>query len=253
MVGTTIVASGGGVGHNVCMRHRLLGQVWEAFYVEQRKVGFMWRLTTAEPESDLITTRLIILYGRARIQHTFSFYERAGFPAHSYLFDANDGAAIHARFVNGQILCQVDDDVVAEAVSADARPRYGNYPLIVTMPFEVGYRVPFTQIDDASGTVFGKIELVSQGWRSVQVGGQPMKLWLVDEYSRVRLGNRYWLDEQRRIRLTQWQGATSRWVATKAEAFAGLSAELIAQAQQLLSGTSTEDLTSEIEAWLQDN
>ncbi|MGB1253953.1 MAG: hypothetical protein ACPG8W_25315, partial [Candidatus Promineifilaceae bacterium] len=152
------------------MRDKLLGEVWESFYIEQRKVGFMRRVTTLVRGKNVLRTRLTLMYGRARFNHTFAYYDETGYPSQAYLFDSNDGAPIHARFVGDQMICQVDDDIFTEMVSADARPRHGNYPLIVTIPFEVGYRIAYTQIDDASCTQFGKIELVSQGWRQVQVG-----------------------------------------------------------------------------------
>ena len=232
------------------MRSILLQDTWESFYIEQRKVGIMRRVTTVGADPSVLVTKLTILYGQARFEHTYAFLNAEGYRSHSYLYDTNDGAPIHAKFDGERMICQVDDDRFVERVSADARPRHGNYPLIVTIPFEVGYRTSYTQIDDASCTQFGKIELVSQGWRTVTVGGQPLRLWRVDEYSQMQLGNRYWLDEQRRVRLSQWRGATSRWVSSRDVAFEGLSAEFATRATAILSGDHNLNWTNDLEKWL---
>jgi hypothetical protein len=188
--------------------------------------------------------------GNATFQHQFSFYDEDGYPAHSYLFDTNNEAAVHARFSGNEMICQVDEHTSTEAVPADARPSYGNYPLVVTMPFETGFKLSFTQIEDASCTVQGKTELISHGWESVVIDNQHLRLWLVREYTNDKPGNRYWLDKNRRIRQTHWRSATSHWVATKEEALSNLPTELIAQARKFIDGKNDSDWTVDIEKWL---
>lgn len=94
---------------------------------------------TAPAGADLIKTTLHIIYGRAIFRHEFQFYDRIGYSSHSYLFDTNDGAPVHAEFNKGQMVCQVDEEKFVEDVPADARPAYGNYPLIVTIPLKRFY------------------------------------------------------------------------------------------------------------------
>lgn len=232
------------------MQPNLIGETWEAFYIERRKEGFLHRVTAYADEPQLLTTKLRIVYGSAYFQHTFSFYNRPNYPAHSFVFDTNDGAPIQARFENGTMICQVDDDQFVESVPVKSRPAYGNYPLIITMPFERDAQITYTQIDESSCVLVGQTQLISHGWEEVEWQHQRLKLWLVGEYTNGRLGNRYWLDAERRIRLTQWQGAVSNWVATKEEAVRGLSAEIQKRANQLDKHQSNVDWTQEIEAWL---
>ena len=233
------------------MRSSLLGEVWESFLVEGQKVGFLRRVTAVSATPNILTTTLHIMYGAANFRHEFSFYNEAGYPAHSYLFDTNDGATVQARFVEDQMICQVDDDIFTEAIPGDARPSYGNYPLVVTMPFAEGDRVSFTQIDDGSCTVLGETKLVSHGWEDVVVEGKRLQLWLVGEYTNGQSGNRYWLDENRRVRQSQWRGAVSRWVASQEEAFRGLPPAWIKSAKAILDEDSIQsDWTLDIEKWL---
>src|SRR5262245_24384312 len=118
----------------------LLGEIWEAFYVWGYQVGVLRRIT--EPSTDfpnvLLSKLQIVLAVEGEInsyEHVYYFYDRTGFPSHSYLFDAGQGAPVHVRFVNEQMICQVDDDIFTEKVPDDARPSYGYYPLVVTIPF----------------------------------------------------------------------------------------------------------------------
>ncbi|MCP4416970.1 MAG: hypothetical protein GY805_10130 [Chloroflexi bacterium] len=235
------------------MRDVLLGEVWESFFIEGHKVGFLRRVTAVSETPNILVSTLTIMYGRANFKHKFYFYDEAGYPAHSYLFDTNDGAPVQARFSGNKMICQVDEHVFTEDVPADARPSYGNYPLVVTMPFEKGFRLSFTQIEDTSCTVQGKTTLISQGWETVVVGGQRLQLWLVAEYTNSQSGNRYWLDENRRVRLTHWRGAASFWVATKEEALCDLPDELVKQARNLIDGEDDPDWTVDIEKWLNQN
>lgn len=138
----------------------LLGEIWESFHIQGHKVGFLRRTTT--PAMDfpnvLMSTLQIILAVQGQItsyEHIYYFHNRPGFPSHSYLFDAGHGAPVHVRFVDDQMICQVDDDVFTEVVPADARPSYGYYPLVVTIPFITGLRLPFTRVDDASCVLKG--------------------------------------------------------------------------------------------------
>ncbi len=232
------------------MRDVLLGEVWESFFIEGHKVGFLRRVTAVSQTPNILITTLTIMYGSATFQHQFSFYDEVGYPAHSYLFDTDNGAAVHVRFSGNEMVCQVDEHTFKEAVPADARPSYGIYPLLLTMPFEEGFRLSFTQIEDASRTVQGKIELVSHGWEDVIVDGQQLRLWRIVEYSHGQPRNRYWLDKNRRIRLTHWQGATSCWVASKEEVFSSLPTELVEQARKLIDEEADSDWTVDIEKWL---
>lgn len=232
------------------MRNVLLSEVWESFFIEGRKVGFLHRVTSVSDSLNKLVSTLHVVYGSVHVQHIFSFYDKAGYPSHSYLIDTNDGAPVHARFAGNKMICQVDEDIMTEVVPADARPSYGNYPLVVTIPFEKGAQLSFTQIEDASCTVQGAAELVSQGWATVVINKQPLRLWLVQEYINGQLGNRYWLDENRRVRLTHWKGAISYWVATKEEAFSDLPIELVTHAKGLFDTDNNSDWTDDIEKWL---
>ncbi len=235
------------------MRNKLLGEVWESFFIEGHKVGFLRRVTTTTETPNLLVSTLYIMYGTATFQHTFSFYDKVGYPPHSYLFDTNDGAPIHVRLADNKLICQVDEEIFTEIVPANARPSYGNYPLIVTIPFEAGFKHTFSQIDDASGTLQGITELVSHGWENIVIDNQCYQLWRVDEYTNNQLCSRYWLDENRCLRQSQWQGAVSYWAATKEEAFNDLPTELIAYANALFDNGDDSDWTNIIEKWLGQN
>jgi hypothetical protein len=232
------------------MRSNLLGEVWESFFIEGQKVGFLRRITAVSSSPNIFTTTLHIIYGTARFRHKFSFYNAVGYPAHSYLFDTNDGAPVQVKFVENQMICQVDEDIFTETISGNARPRYGSYPLVVTMPFSEGAKVSFTQIDDGACTVLGQAELISHGWDNVVIDGQHLKLWLVGEYTSGQPGNRYWLDESRRVRQTQWRGATSRWVASKEEAFSGFPTSWIKSVEAIFYEDNESDWTSDVAKWL---
>ena len=148
---------------------------------------------------------------------------------------------------------QVGDDVFTEAVPADARPSYGYYPLVVTIPFISGVRLPFTRVDDASCTVEGRAQFVSYGWEPVVLQGERLSLWRVDEYAGHRLTNQYWLDETRRIRQSRWLGAVSYWVPAREDALSGLPPKWIPAVTKMLDGPAEADWTSEVIAWLTHN
>ena len=234
-----------------------LGEIWEAFYIQGYQVGVLNRTTA--PAIDLpnvLMSRLqVVLIMAGEItgyEHVYYFYNRAGFPSHSYLFDAGQGAPVHVRFVEGQMICQVDDDISTENISDDARPSYGYYPLVVTIPFTPDYRVPFTRVDDASCSVEGPAQFVSYGWEPVILQGERLSLWRVDEYARDRLTNQYWLDETRRIRQSKWLGAVSHWVPTKEEALAGFSTKWVTAVTKMFENSTKIDWSSEVISWLTD-
>ncbi|KAA3660782.1 MAG: hypothetical protein DWQ04_18390 [Chloroflexi bacterium] len=228
----------------------MLGEVWESFFIEGRKVGFLRRVTSVSENPNILVSTLTIMYGRARFQHTFSFYDAAGYSPHSYLFDTNDGAPVHVQFAGDEMICQVDEDIFTEKVPADARPSYGYFPLVITMSFEKGAKLSFTSIEDASCVVQGPTELVSHGWEDVVIEGQSLRLWLVGEYTNGQLGNRYWLDEHRRIRQSHWQGAKSIWVPSQEEALSNLPTELVEYAKSAFDVSNNSDWTAEIIKWL---
>ena len=232
----------------------LLGEVWESFYIEGQKVGFMYRQTTTTETPDLFVSKLHILFyvqgGVASRENHFWFYNQPDYPAHAYLFDMNDGAAIQAQFRDGKIVCQIDEDVFSETVPSNARPSYGYYPSIVTMPFVEGHEVHSTLIDDASGGVRETAVLVSQGWRDVKLLNQPTRLWLISQYIAGQPANRYWLDEARRLRQSDWQGAKSYWVATREEALSNLPSGLVQYAREIFDTNQDSDWLDDIAAWL---
>ncbi len=232
------------------MRNSLLGEMWESFFIEGRKVGFLRRVTAVSATPNIFTTNLHIMYGMARLRHEFSFYNEVGYPSHAYLFDTNDGAPVEVRFSGDQMICRIDEDVFTETVPADTRPCYGNYPLVVTMPFVEGAKVTFTQIDDGSCTALGKTELVSHGWEDVMIDGQSLQLWLVGEYTNGQPGNRYWLDENRRVRQTKWRKAMSRWAVSKEEAFSDLPTAWLRSVKPIFDEDNGADWTSDVEKWL---
>lgn len=236
----------------------LLGEIWETFHIKGYQVGFLHRITA--PAFDfpkvLMTTLQVVLTVEGEItsyEHVYYFHDRDGFPSHSYLFDAGQGAAVHVRFVENQMICQVDDDVFTEIVPGNARPSYGYYPLIVTIPFTTGYVLPFTRVDDASCNIEGSAEFVSRGWEPVVLRGERLSLWRVDEYTGDHLTNQYWLDEARRIRKSNWPGGVSYWVATKEDALSGLPPKWASAATKMLNSSAESDWTSEVIAWLTDN
>jgi len=235
--------------------HLLLGEIWEAFYIQGYQVGFLHRTTI--PATDfpnvLMTTLQVVLTVGGEIssyEHVYYFHNRAGFPSHSYLFDAGHGAPVHVRFVGNQMICQIDDDVFTEIVPDDARPSYGYYAPVVTIPFIAGYRLPFTRVDDASCSVEGSAAFVSHGWELLLLQGEHLPLWQVDEYAGQRLTNQYWLDEARHIRQSKWLGAISYWMPTKDEALAHLPPKWISAATKMLDSSTKTDWTSEVIAWL---
>ena len=235
--------------------HSLLGEIWEAFTIQGYQVGVLHRTTT--PATDLphvlMSTLRVVLVVQGEItsfEHIYYFHDRAGFPSHSYLFDAGQEAPVHVRFVGDQMISQVDDDIFTEQVPGDARPSYGYYPLVVTIPFTPGYRLPFTRVDDASCSVEGRAQFVSQGWEPVLLRGERLSLWRVDEYAGPRLTNQYWLDEARRVRQSKWLGAVSYWVPTKDEALSGLSAKWVTGVTKMLESSTKTDWSSEVIAWL---
>jgi len=234
-----------------------LGEVWESFHIEGHKVGFMRRITSAAEQPGLLITRLHVMFfaqgGIANFEHEFTFYDQAGYPPHAYLFDTNNGAPVHVRFSGSSMVCQVDEEVFTESIPPDARPTYGYYPHVVTMPFSAGYRMPFTPIIDSSCTVQDRSALVGRGWENVSIGDKTMRLWLVAEETGGRLGNRYWLDEKRRIRQSNWQGAMSYWAPGRAEALAGLPTALIEYVQESFDTADESDWTAEIVEWLSEN
>ena len=233
----------------------LLGEIWESFHIQGYKVGCLHRITIPATNfpNVLVSTLRVILAAQGHVtsyEHVYYFYNRAGFPSHSYLFDAGQGAPVHVRFVDDQMISQVDDDIFTETVPADARPSYGYYPLVATIPFRTGYRLPFTRVDDASCSVEGAAEFVSQGWEPVVLQGERLSLWRVDEYAEHRLTNQYSLDEECRIRKSHWLGAVSYWVPTQDKALSGLPVKLMAAATKMLESPAESDWTSEVIAWL---
>jgi hypothetical protein len=237
--------------------HILLGELWEAFYIQGYQVGVLHRTTTptADLPNVLMSTLRVVLTVQGEItsfEHIYYFHDRAGFPSHSYLFDAGQGAPVHVRFAGDQMISQVDDDIFTEKVPGDARPSYGYYPLVVTIPFTPGYCLPFTRVDDASCNVEGPAQFVSQGWEPVLLRGERLSLWRVDEYAGQRLTNQYWLDETRRIRQSKWLGAVSYWVPTKDEALSGLSAKWVTGVTKMLESSTKTDWSAEVIAWLND-
>ena len=236
------------------MEKILLGEVWESFYIEGEKVGFIRRQTTTTEIPDLFVSQLHILFyvqgAVASREHHFWFHNQAGYPAHAYLFDTNNGAPIHVQFRDEEIVCQIDEDTFTESVPPNTRPGYGYYPYVVTMPFVEGHEIRSTLIDDASGSVRETAVLVSQGWRDIILHNQTIRLWLVSEYIAGQPTNRYWLDEKRRLRQSDWQGAKSYWVATKEEALHALPDELVQYAQSAFHPTSGSDWMDDVIAWL---
>jgi hypothetical protein len=236
------------------MKNILSGEVWETFHIEGKKVGFIRRQTMATETPDLFVSTLHILFyvqgGVASREHHFWFYNEPGYPAHAYLFDTNNGAPIHGQFKDGGIICQVDEDIFSKAVPSDARPGYGYYPYVVTMPFVEGYEIRSTLIDDASGEVGETAVLVSQGWRDVKLHNQPIRLWLISEYIAGQPANRYWLDEARRLRQSDWQGAKSYWVAAREEAWGNLPDKLVQYARETFATTPDDEWMSDITEWL---
>lgn len=237
--------------------HLLLGTIWEAFYIQGFQVGVLNRTTTSATDfpNVLMSTLQAVLAVEGEIasyEHVYYFYNRAGFPSHSYLFDAGQGAPVHVRFADNQMICQIDDDIFTENVPGDARPNYGYYPLVVTIPFITGYPLPFTRVDDASCSVEGRAQFVSHGWEPVILQGERLSLWRVDEYAEDRLTNQYWLDEARRIRQSKWLGAISYWVPTKDKALAGLSPKWITAVTKTLERSTKLDWSSEVISWLTD-
>jgi hypothetical protein len=236
----------------------LLGEIWETFHIQGYQVGFLHRTTS--PAMDfpnvLMSTLHVVLAVEGEItsyEHVYYFYNQAGFPSHSYLFDAGQGAPVHVRFVDNQMVCQVDDDIFTEMVPSDARPSYGYYPLVITIPFISGYRLPFTRVDDASCSVEGNAKFVSHGWEPVILRGERLSLWRVEEYAGHQLTNQYWLDEARRIRKSKWLGGVSYWVATKEEALSGLSPKWVTAVKKILESSTKIDWSSEVTAWLTDH
>ena len=238
--------------------HFLLGEIWEAFTIQGYKVGLLHRTTTPATEfPNVLMSRLqVILTVEGQItsyEHVYYFYNKAGFPSHSYLFDAGQEAPVHVRFVGNQMICQIDDDIFTETVPDDARPSYGYYPLVVTIPFTMDYRLPFTRVDDASCSIEGRAEFVSRGWEAVALEGKLLSLWRVDEYAAHHLTNQYWLDEARHIRQSKWLGAVSYWVPIREEALAGLPSKWATAATTMLESSPKTDWMSEVVAWLTGN
>lgn len=237
--------------------HHLLGEIWEAFYIQGYQVGILNRTTSTTDFRNVLMSKLQVVLAVAGeitgYEHIYYFYDRAGFPSHSYLFDAGQGAPVHVRFVEDQMICQVDDDIFTEKIPGDARPSYGYYPLVATIPFITGYRLPFTRVDDASCSVEGRAQFVAYGWEPVFLPEERLSLWRVDEYSGDRLTNQYWLDEARRIRQSKWLGAVSYWVPTKEKALSGLSPRWITAVTKTLENSTKIDWSSEVISWLTDN
>ena len=236
----------------------LLGEIWEVFYIQGYQVGVLHRSTTfATDFPNVLMSKLQVVRVVAgeitSYEHVYYFYNRTGFPSHSYLFDAGQGAPVHVRFVDNQMICQVDDDIFIEKIPGDARPSYGYYPLVVTIPFIADYPLPFNRVDDASCSVEGPAHFVSQGWEPIYLQGERLSLWRVDEYARDRLTNQYWLDETRRIRQSKWLGAVSYWVPTKEEALSGLSPKWVTAVTQRLENSTKIDWSSEVLSWLTDS
>jgi len=236
----------------------LFGEIWEAFYIQGCQVGFLHRTTNPATEfpNVLMSTLQVVLAVEGEItsyEHVYYFHRKAGFPSHSYLFDAGQGAPVHVRFVNDQMICQIDDDIFTETVPDDAHPSYGYYPLVVTIPFTIDYRLQFTRVDDASCSIEGKAEFVSRGWEPIALEGKRLSVWRVDEYAGDRLTNQYWLDEERRIRQSKWLGGVSYWVPTREDALSGLPPKWAMAATKILDSSPQTDWTSEVVAWLTGN
>jgi hypothetical protein len=92
--------------------------------------------------------------------------------------------------------------------------------------------------------------LVSQGWRDVKLHNQPIRLWLISEYIAGQPANRYWLDEARRLRQSDWQGAKSYWVAAREEAWGNLPDKLVQYARETFATTPDDEWMSDITEWL---
>lgn len=88
------------------------------------------------------------------------------------------------------------------------------------------------------------------GWEETVVNQKVHKLWRVNEYLNGQLGNRYWLDASRQLKLTHWAGALSYRVGTKAEAVEQLPASSLASFKTALETADQADWIDEIGNWL---
>ena len=235
------------------MFENLIGESWDIYLIEGRKVGFLRRIISLAKAPNLLVCKSNIVYGDAKFSHEYYFYNEVGYPSHSYLYDLNDGAPLHVRFEDNEMIGQIDDHIFSEIIPANSRPSYGNYPLLITMPFEENHKITFTQIEDTSCTVRGTTQLISHAWESVIVANQRLTLWQIGEYTNGQLGNRYWLDENRRLRFTEWKGAKSFWVKTKEEALRLLPSAFSEYANELENEPREDDWMIDVEDWLHQN
>ena len=206
------------------------GETWEAFLIGGKKVGFTRRVTVLDQRSNEATTSFTLAFATEgqtlRFRNTLRFANEAGFRWKSYRFEMPDGRVVEVSFDGKRITGNTAGGKVDQPVAADTVPTYGLYPSIIHLPFEKGSFIEMTAMEDASCELLPHTRLVSVGWENVRIGASSVKLWRVEETTGGKRGNTYWLDEQRRLRKADWQGAESIWVESKAEALSGLPQEV---------------------------
>lgn len=97
-------------------------------------------------------------------------------------------------------------------------PRFGVYPLLVSIPFEAGHLRAAAILDDRTGAAAEDTHLVSVGWDDT-VNAQ---WWRIDQYHDGEPIAGYWLDAQHRLMRSDWMGAILTVVPTEAEAIGDL-------------------------------
>lgn len=189
---------------------RLLGALWEQFWINDTHVGFTHRVTKRQADGTY-QTRIVLSFAFdtmvSELDHTIVFRNEAGLPWQMY------------RFVqNGVEVVRSASDVPV------GHPSYAEMLFVLSLPLTTGASVRFNPLEDSSGEPTGEAQF--------NVGTEEDGVWRVDGTLNGQPANTYWLNEQRLIVKVDWQGAVSIRVPDQETAVQGLSAEMVERAQQ---------------------
>lgn len=198
------------------------GTTWEKVVQGERHIGAR-RRTIAQLEESFIVSEIFVLAESDFVGYWSSAVQvspPSGAVWSGYTFRLGEGE--ETRFANE------DPQKI---------PRFGSYPLLVSIPFEAGHLKAAALIDDRTGAEAEDTHLVSVGWDDA-VNAQ---WWRVDQYHDGEPIASYWLDAQHRLMRSDWMGAVLTVVPGQAEAIGDLPiGHLFAEREQSSGGTEPE-------------
>ncbi len=160
------------------------------------------------------------------VRGSVKFLRAPGSPWTSYRMETGPGRDVEATFTDGRVSVTTETETTEIEAPPDARPTYGYYPIVTTIAFEEGEEFPFTPINDGDGALMEPRTYVVTGPDEVDINGETLSLWKIEEREGATPKNIYWLDEKRSIRKSYWDGAESYLTETKEAALTNLDEDL---------------------------